>query len=328
MDTGTNIDIKETIRIFLVLALFFTIFVIFSPKTLAIANPTPPFVFAGDKSSASGTDHIVDANGTVFYGRGLSDIMPNGPELNNDGTMANKNGNSKNGYVWTTKANDSPQYAIFAPWSGQGGSAKSSDPATNNFEIYKLNSGDFGDKVGTITAISYDKAKDVVVQRDMQANADMRTGDTNGGRAQDSAAAAAAASASPTPATTNTADPNTSNTTPPTNTPVPAATYSPPPPLSDVKQEGAQDCNGVEDCLNKNKIIEQLNIVINVLFGLIIAGSVLMTTIGGIQYITARDNAQNVANARQKILNVVIGLAFVAVLWAFLQWLIPGGAFK
>jgi hypothetical protein len=82
-----------------------------------------------------------------------------------------------------------------------------------------------------------------------------------------------------------------------------------------------------EECLDQNPIMVWLKLLINIFMGVIGVAAVLMITVGGIQYITARDNAQAVASAKQRIINVVIGLVAFMFLYAFLQWLIPGGIF-
>lgn len=79
--------------------------------------------------------------------------------------------------------------------------------------------------------------------------------------------------------------------------------------------------------IQSNPIIKWLNAIVNLLAGVIGVGAILMIVWGGIQYITARDNAQAVQSAKEKIINVVIGLAAFIFLYAFLQWLIPGGIF-
>jgi hypothetical protein len=88
------------------------------------------------------------------------------------------------------------------------------------------------------------------------------------------------------------------------------------------------DQSNLDDCVQKNPIVKWLNYLINIIAGVVGVGAVLMLIWGGIQYITARDNAQGVADAKQKIINVVIGLAAFIFLYAFLNWLIPGGVFK
>ena len=42
---------------------------------------------------------------------------------------------------------------------------------------------------------------------------------------------------------------------------------------------------------------------------------------------TAKDNAGQMAAAKTRLIAIGIGLATYAVIWAFLQWLLPGGIF-
>lgn len=79
--------------------------------------------------------------------------------------------------------------------------------------------------------------------------------------------------------------------------------------------------------LSNNPIIKDLNIVLNFLsagVGIVIVGMIIL---GGIQYSAAGDNAQAVAAAKQRIINALIALAAYLLMFAFLQWLIPGGVF-
>ena len=77
-----------------------------------------------------------------------------------------------------------------------------------------------------------------------------------------------------------------------------------------------------------NPIIRNLNTVVNVLSGLV--GVVVVGTIilGGIQYAMAGDKAEAVSAAKQRIINGLIALLAFLFIFAFLQWLIPGGVFK
>ena len=50
--------------------------------------------------------------------------------------------------------------------------------------------------------------------------------------------------------------------------------------------------------------------------------------VGGIMWTTAGDNANQVARARQIILNVVVGLLLYIFLFAITNFLIPGGIFS
>lgn len=72
-------------------------------------------------------------------------------------------------------------------------------------------------------------------------------------------------------------------------------------------------------------IMGLLKLVVSVLvYGLGVV-AVLGIVIAGIQYMTARDSEAQVAAAKQRLYNVVIGLIAWAVMFAVLNWLIPGG---
>lgn len=73
---------------------------------------------------------------------------------------------------------------------------------------------------------------------------------------------------------------------------------------------------GVEDIL---KLV--LNIVV---YGLG-AAAVLGVVIAGIMYMTARDNEAQVTKAKTRLYEVVIGLVAWALMYAVLNWLLPGG---
>lgn len=47
--------------------------------------------------------------------------------------------------------------------------------------------------------------------------------------------------------------------------------------------------------------------------------------IAGVMYMTARDSEQQVATAKKRLIEIAIGLAAWAVMFALLNWLIPGG---
>lgn len=98
--------------------------------------------------------------------------------------------------------------------------------------------------------------------------------------------------------------------------------------VRDYRCQADQNGDYGQDCIENNPIIKWLNILINLVAGVVGVGAILMVVWAGIQYTTARDNAQAVAAAKQKIINVVIGVAAFIFMWAFLSWLIPGGVFK
>lgn len=86
-----------------------------------------------------------------------------------------------------------------------------------------------------------------------------------------------------------------------------------------------------EEILNEGKPGEIMNIlkwVVNILSGAIMVVAVIMLIIGAIQYSASGGDPTGVKAAKTKITNVLIGIAAYVFLYAFLQWLIPGGVFK
>lgn len=67
-----------------------------------------------------------------------------------------------------------------------------------------------------------------------------------------------------------------------------------------------------------------LKLVLNVLVYGLGAAAVLGVIIAGIQYMTARDNEGQVATAKKRLIEIVIGLVAWAVMYGALNWLIPG----
>lgn len=80
-----------------------------------------------------------------------------------------------------------------------------------------------------------------------------------------------------------------------------------------------------EKCLENNPIIAWLGFIINVVASVVGVGAVAMLVFAGVQYTTAADNASQVEAAKKKIGTVVLGLVAFIFLYAFLNWLIPGG---
>ena len=84
---------------------------------------------------------------------------------------------------------------------------------------------------------------------------------------------------------------------------------------------------GATQNLTTNPIVKDIQQIVDFLsvgVGIIVVGAII---IGGIQYITAGDSAEKVSAAKQRIINGLIALMAFIFTWAFLQWLIPGGAF-
>lgn len=55
------------------------------------------------------------------------------------------------------------------------------------------------------------------------------------------------------------------------------------------------------------------------------AAAVLALIIVGIQYMTARDNEAQMTKAKTRLFEIVIGLVAWGVMYAVLNWVIPGG---
>ncbi len=74
-------------------------------------------------------------------------------------------------------------------------------------------------------------------------------------------------------------------------------------------------------------VYDWLSMIINVLSVVALSLFVLSMIIAGYQYMTARDNAQQVSDAKNRITTTVISIILFVFGYAFLQWLIPGGVF-
>lgn len=75
----------------------------------------------------------------------------------------------------------------------------------------------------------------------------------------------------------------------------------------------------------KTCITNDIQIVINFLSIGVGVVTAAMIIVGGIQYMTSRDNPQAVQAAKSKIFNAVIAIVAYVFVWAFLQWVVPGG---
>lgn len=85
------------------------------------------------------------------------------------------------------------------------------------------------------------------------------------------------------------------------------------------------DCKDPNISKDNCKIVDWLVKFISLLSGVVGVVVVLMIAVGGIQYSTARDNPQATAAAKQRIINAIIGLVFYLFIFAFLQYVVPGG---
>ena len=83
------------------------------------------------------------------------------------------------------------------------------------------------------------------------------------------------------------------------------------------------DC-GSDDDTDGEGIRCLLRLVVEILtYGVGIAGT-LGVIICGIQYLTARDNEAQMTKAKNRIVEIVIGLLLYALMYVLLSWLLPG----
>lgn len=66
----------------------------------------------------------------------------------------------------------------------------------------------------------------------------------------------------------------------------------------------------------------------NILSGLVAVVIVIMIITGGIQYATSADDPQKVTAAKKRIFNAIFALVAYIFMFAFLQWIVPGGVFN
>ncbi len=96
----------------------------------------------------------------------------------------------------------------------------------------------------------------------------------------------------------------------------------PTPPTSNTIEE-TEDVGGT----GSSELDSLLNKVINGLSALVGLVIVISLIGAGIQYMTARDNASQVAAAKGRIVMTILAFVLFMMGYALLQWLIPGGVF-
>ena len=95
-------------------------------------------------------------------------------------------------------------------------------------------------------------------------------------------------------------------------------TVTPPPGSAPTTGCSATNCDLIATYINPAIKI------LGVLFGLIIVVSILL---GSIQYITSEGDPQKASKAKNRITNSILAFFAYALLYGFLQFLIPGGVF-
>lgn len=93
-------------------------------------------------------------------------------------------------------------------------------------------------------------------------------------------------------------------------------------PATSIIGNGEDDSTGCE-CDGGEAVSSILSFVVNTMsIGVGILG-VIGISITGVQYLTAGDSEEKVRKAKQRMFEIIIGLAAYAIIFALLQWLIP-----
>ena len=95
----------------------------------------------------------------------------------------------------------------------------------------------------------------------------------------------------------------------------------------DAERKAVRECQG-DACVTNNPLVKMVTQLINftsVLVGIIVVAVIIL---GGIEYASAGGNPNKVASAKHRITNAILAFVMYIFLFAFLQWLIPGGVFK
>ena len=85
---------------------------------------------------------------------------------------------------------------------------------------------------------------------------------------------------------------------------------------------------GTVSCSGSGLIFNYLKMIIQFASGAIGLVIVLMIVIGGVQYVTSAGDPGAVKAARGRIINAITGLILFILMFAILNFLIPGGIFS
>ncbi|MCA9348768.1 hypothetical protein KC878_01325 [Candidatus Saccharibacteria bacterium] len=98
--------------------------------------------------------------------------------------------------------------------------------------------------------------------------------------------------------------------------------------VCDNSNQDTFTCDGTAgDCLGGLPIMKTLSKGLDIMSVIVVPLMIILLIVAGIQYTVAREDPGKVQSAKNRIYNVVWALVAYVFLWAFLQWLIPGGVF-
>jgi hypothetical protein len=83
----------------------------------------------------------------------------------------------------------------------------------------------------------------------------------------------------------------------------------------------------VKACINNDPIIKDLQIIVNIMSALVAIVVIGAIILGGIQYAAAGSSPDGVAKAKKRITDAVLAFIVFLFIFAFVQWLVPGGVF-
>lgn len=86
-------------------------------------------------------------------------------------------------------------------------------------------------------------------------------------------------------------------------------------------------CGGGGNDVGTSSFWQILQIILNILIALVAIGAVGGLVFGAVKYSSAGDNASQVSDAKNIIKNVIIGVVLFLLMWAIIQYFIPGGIF-
>ena len=108
-------------------------------------------------------------------------------------------------------------------------------------------------------------------------------------------------------------------------------------PQSEINQDICKDHGGTENSSTSGPVsgttsgsttidglVQNAVDLMSAVAGIVIVLSII---IGGIQYMTARDNSSQVAAAKNRIMMSILSLVIFIFTYTILQWLVPGGIF-
>lgn len=94
---------------------------------------------------------------------------------------------------------------------------------------------------------------------------------------------------------------------------------------AEANRQADVDCTAENLSSNNCKIYGYIVAFIRGLSAMVGIVVVIMVAVGGIQYSASKDNPQATSAAKNRITNALLALLIYIFMFAFLQWIVPGG---